>query len=165
MSDSCDPIVCAWFFCPWDFPGKNTRLRFPSPGNLPNWGIKLLPPALQADSFTAEPLGSPRTTYTEILMVSSFFLSLDKTAIILFITTIPPIITTTRKKLWYFQRNFTLLFLPHRPISSPYFMDRFLHTGSALTKCSSHWTQSFGLEPGFSPRFIIYQLYVSTQLI
>ena len=38
-------------------------LPFPSPGNLPNRGIKLRSPALQADSLPSEPLGSPYRTY------------------------------------------------------------------------------------------------------
>ena len=45
--------------CPWDFPGKNTGLLFPSPGNLPNPGIKLPSPALAGRFFTTEPQGSP----------------------------------------------------------------------------------------------------------
>ena len=34
-------------------------LPFPSPGDLPNPGIKPLSPALQADSLLTEPLGKP----------------------------------------------------------------------------------------------------------
>ena len=34
-----------------------SRLSFPSPGNLPNPGIKPRSPALQADSLTSEPTG------------------------------------------------------------------------------------------------------------
>ena len=34
-------------------------LPFPSPGDLPNPGIKLRSPALQADASTSEPLGKP----------------------------------------------------------------------------------------------------------
>ena len=34
-------------------------LPFPSPGDLPNPGIKPRSPALQADALTSEPLGSP----------------------------------------------------------------------------------------------------------
>ena len=36
---------------------------FPSPGELPNPGIKPRSPALQADSLPAGPQGSPRTEY------------------------------------------------------------------------------------------------------
>ena len=35
---------------------------FPSPGDLPNPGIKLRSPALQADSLPAEPQGKPKNT-------------------------------------------------------------------------------------------------------
>ena len=34
-------------------------LPFPSPGDLPNPGIKLRSPALQADALTSEPPGKP----------------------------------------------------------------------------------------------------------
>ena len=36
-------------------------LLFPSPGNLPDPGIKPRSPALQADSLPSEPSGKPRT--------------------------------------------------------------------------------------------------------
>ena len=36
-------------------------LPFPSPGDLPNLGIKLESPALQADSIPSEPPGKPYT--------------------------------------------------------------------------------------------------------
>ena len=40
------------FLCPWDFPGKDTgMLPFPSPGDLPDPGIKSGSPELQADSL------------------------------------------------------------------------------------------------------------------
>ena len=35
-------------------------LPFPSPGDLPNPGIKPRSPALQADTLTSEPPGKPR---------------------------------------------------------------------------------------------------------
>ena len=35
-------------------------LPFPSPGNLPNPGIKPKSPALQADSLPSEPPGKPQ---------------------------------------------------------------------------------------------------------
>ena len=37
-------------------------LPFPSPGDLPNPGIKPRPPPLQADSLPAEPQGKPKNT-------------------------------------------------------------------------------------------------------
>ena len=45
------------------FPGKNTGMscQFPSPGDLPNPGIKPASPAWQADSLPLSHLGSPRT--------------------------------------------------------------------------------------------------------
>ena len=56
MSNSCNPMddslpgysVC----CPWDFPGKNTGLPFPSPEYFPNLEIEPGSPALQVDSLT-----------------------------------------------------------------------------------------------------------------
>ena len=54
----CDPVDC-------NLPGSSVHgifqarimsgLPFPSPGNLPNPGIKPVSPALQADSFPSEP--------------------------------------------------------------------------------------------------------------
>ena len=43
----------------WDSPGRKywSGLPFPSPGDLPNLGIKPGCPALQADSLPSEPLG------------------------------------------------------------------------------------------------------------
>ena len=37
-------------------------LPFPSPGDLPNPGIELRSPSLQADSLPAEPQGKPMET-------------------------------------------------------------------------------------------------------
>ena len=45
-------------------------LPFPSPGDLPNPGIKPGSPALQADSLPAE---IPAYIYTHIYIVKSFF--------------------------------------------------------------------------------------------
>ena len=60
MSNSLQPygLQPARLLCPWDFPGKNpgVGLPFPSPGDLPNPGIKSGCPALQADSL---PSASP----------------------------------------------------------------------------------------------------------
>ena len=54
-------LQSARLLCPWDFPGKNTgRLPFPSPGDLPDSGIKLGSPALQADSLPSEPPGKSK---------------------------------------------------------------------------------------------------------
>ena len=45
----------------WNSPGQNTGMGkpFPSPRDLPNPGIEPRSPALQADTFTAEPPGKP----------------------------------------------------------------------------------------------------------
>ena len=40
-------------------------LDFPSPGDLPNQGIKPKSPTLQADSLPAEPQGKPKITITQ----------------------------------------------------------------------------------------------------
>ena len=47
--------------CPWDSPGKNTGVgcHFPSPGDLPDPGIKPGSPAFQADALTSKPPGKP----------------------------------------------------------------------------------------------------------
>ena len=47
--------------CPWGFSREEywSGLLFPSPGDLPDPGIELGSPALQADSLPAEPPGKP----------------------------------------------------------------------------------------------------------
>ena len=52
-------------FCPWDFPGKNTRMgcHFLIQGNLSNPGIEPtspVSPALAGRFFTTEPPGKPQ---------------------------------------------------------------------------------------------------------
>ena len=46
----------------WDSPGRNTGvgLPCPSPGDLPNPGIKPRSPALRADTLPSEPPGKPK---------------------------------------------------------------------------------------------------------
>ena len=48
----------------WNSPGQNTGVGklFPSPGDLPNPGIKPRCPALQVDSVPTEPLEKPKNT-------------------------------------------------------------------------------------------------------
>ena len=48
---------------------------FPSPGDLPNLGIKPRSPALQVDSLPSEPPGKPSfiTTATEFALINSSF--------------------------------------------------------------------------------------------
>ena len=53
----CDPMEPTRLLCPWDSPGKNTRVgcHFPSPGDLPNPGMEpmsLRSPALAGKFFT-----------------------------------------------------------------------------------------------------------------
>ena len=55
MSDSATPRPGpARLLCPWESPGKSTEVGCHSlpQGNLPDPGIELGSPALQADSFT-----------------------------------------------------------------------------------------------------------------
>ena len=48
-------------YSPWSSPGQNTGVSsFPSPGDLPNPGIKPRSPILQEDSLPAEPQGKPK---------------------------------------------------------------------------------------------------------
>ena len=62
VSDSLQPYRL-WptkLLCPLNFPGKNTGMSpSPSPGDLPNPGIKPASPALTGRFFTTEPLGKP----------------------------------------------------------------------------------------------------------
>ena len=60
-------LNCVWLCNPWTLhsmefsrPECWSGQPFPSPGDLPNPGIKPRSPALQADSLPAEPQGSPR---------------------------------------------------------------------------------------------------------
>ena len=63
MSDSLQPhgLQPARLLCPWGFSRKEywSGLPFPSPGDLPNPGIKPRSPTLQADSLLTEPPGKP----------------------------------------------------------------------------------------------------------
>ena len=65
MCDSfCNPMECSLtrLLSPWNFPDKNTKLPFPSPGNLPKPEIKPRFPALASRFFTTEPPGKPLVT-------------------------------------------------------------------------------------------------------
>ena len=57
----CTPMDCkpARFLCPWDFPGKNTRVGCHSlpQGDFPSPGMELWPPALWADYLLSETQG------------------------------------------------------------------------------------------------------------
>ena len=50
----------AGLLCPWDSQGRNTKsgLPFPSPGRLPDVGIRPTSPALAGRFFTTEPPGN-----------------------------------------------------------------------------------------------------------
>ena len=66
LCDPMDYIYPARLLCPWNSPGKNTGVgsgRVPSPGDLPDPGIKPGSPALQADSLPSEPSGKPIGLY------------------------------------------------------------------------------------------------------
>ena len=47
-------------YSPWNPPGNWNRQPFPSPGDLPDPGMELGFPALQADSLMSEPPGKPK---------------------------------------------------------------------------------------------------------
>ena len=57
----CDPhgLQPTRLLCPWGFSRQEyrNRLPFPSPGDLPDPGVKPRSPALQADSLPSEPPG------------------------------------------------------------------------------------------------------------
>ena len=54
----------ARLLCPWEFSRQEywSQLPCPPPGDLPNPGIKLRSPALQADSLLTEPPGKSKNT-------------------------------------------------------------------------------------------------------
>ena len=56
-------------------PDYCNRQPFPSPGDLPNPGIKPRPPALQVDSLPADPPGKPKNTCVGSLSLLQIFLT------------------------------------------------------------------------------------------
>ena len=56
-----------------------SRLPFPSPGDLPDPGIKSRSPALQADSSPSEPRGKP--PYVSYLMKNSLTVSMKRSVV------------------------------------------------------------------------------------
>ena len=71
VSDSFQPheLYLQGSSCPWDSPGKKSRLPCPPPGDLPIPGIKPRYLALQEDSLPSEPPGKPiylPKSYSEI---------------------------------------------------------------------------------------------------
>ena len=70
MSDSVtDGLQPARLLCPWGFSRQEyyTGLPCPPPGDLPNPGIELRFPPLQADSLPSESPGKPENTGMESL--------------------------------------------------------------------------------------------------
>ena len=72
MSDSLRPCVLQpiRFLCPWDFPGKNTKMgcHFLLHGiDLPDLGMEPTPPALAGRFFTAELAEKPYLSYNVVL--------------------------------------------------------------------------------------------------
>ena len=64
MSDSLatlQPVAPSRLLCPWEFPRQEywRGLPFPSPGDLPDPGIKPESPPSQADSLPSKPPGKP----------------------------------------------------------------------------------------------------------
>ena len=67
QKSKCEPLSCAWLFVTRDCQAPLSMgfsrqeywsgLPFPSPGDLPDPGIELRSPALQADSLPSEPPG------------------------------------------------------------------------------------------------------------
>ena len=56
-------------YSPCNSPSQNTGVGpFPSPGDLPNPGIKPRSSTLQADSLPAEPQGKPKNTYVLLML-------------------------------------------------------------------------------------------------
>ena len=63
-----------------DSPGKNTGVacHFPSPGDLPNPGIKPESPALAGSFFTAEPWPAQSNSLLELKLIFSSVQSLSR---------------------------------------------------------------------------------------
>ena len=61
VTQSCPTLCDPMNYTVWNSPGQNTGVGrpFPSPGDLPNPGIKPGSPALQVDFLPAEPQGKP----------------------------------------------------------------------------------------------------------
>ena len=61
--------------CPWDFPGKNIRVSFPSPENLPDPRVSpasLASPALQMNSLPPAPPGKPTSISVYVRSMAAF---------------------------------------------------------------------------------------------
>ena len=67
-------VTSARLLGPWGFSGKNTGVgcHFPPPGDLPDPGIKLASPALQAGCLPADPSGKPLSLVQLLFDIGSF---------------------------------------------------------------------------------------------
>ena len=80
-------------------------LQFPPPGGLPNPGIKLTSPALQADFFfffTTEPLGKPQCQMLRTvpgICYMCYLCDLDETVII--VVTLVEVVSSVKINLHY----------------------------------------------------------------
>ena len=61
VTQSCPTQCPRGLYSPWNSPGQNTAVDslFPSPGDLPNPGIKPRSPTLQEDSLPTKLSGKP----------------------------------------------------------------------------------------------------------
>ena len=77
-SDSVTPWVAHQAPLPMEFSRQEywSGFPFPSPGDLPDPGIELGSPALQADSLPSKPPGSPESSPEQFESISSLVLSL-----------------------------------------------------------------------------------------
>ena len=78
VSDSVTPWVAHQAPLPMEFSRQEywSGFPFPSPGDLPDPGIELGSPALQADSLPSKPPGSPESSPEQFESISSLVLSL-----------------------------------------------------------------------------------------
>ena len=78
------------FLCPWDFPGKNTGVPFPSPGDFPDPGLEPISPALAGRFFTTfqhykiqiYKLQGPTSFNKSTFRNATFFLNLSLTLLL-----------------------------------------------------------------------------------
>ena len=70
---ACSTLVTPWSlagsFVQWDFPGKNTRVPFPPPRDLPDPWIKPKSPALAVRFFTNETPGKTHFENTGLIQI------------------------------------------------------------------------------------------------
>ena len=88
-------------------------LPFPSPGDLPDPGIKTGPPALQADSLPTEPLGKPYSLYYIIYPCSLFILYIIVVPLNFFYPYLAPSPLFTTSKFSIISESVSVLFYIH----------------------------------------------------